>query len=48
MMEVINFSETSVLTRAARRYIPEDDVLRIQFLFSGETGGIAMISGEGE
>jgi hypothetical protein len=27
MMEAIRFSETSVLTRASRHHIPEDDIL---------------------
>jgi hypothetical protein len=29
MMEAIRFSETSVLTRATGRHIPEDDILHI-------------------
>jgi hypothetical protein len=30
MMETIHFSETSDLTRATRRHIPEDDILHTE------------------
>jgi hypothetical protein len=41
MMEAIIFSETSVLIRATRRNIPEDDVLHVTFQYrnDGRTDG---------
>jgi hypothetical protein len=43
MMEVTRFSDTSVLTRATRRHIPEDGILRdVCCLFScSDCGGVS-------
>jgi hypothetical protein len=36
MMEAIRSSETSVLTRATQRHIPEDDVLQVEIPFTND------------
>jgi hypothetical protein len=40
MMEAIRFSETSVLTRATRRHIPEDGILHVDYLYAKVSLGI--------
>jgi hypothetical protein len=38
MKEALSSSETSVLTRATRRNIPEDGILRVQIFFYSRQG----------